>query len=115
MRFVEIGRRDLSILRKRTMDGDAEAMECLAFLDDVRFAFCNMLDEVLVYQGKHPVYKLIRGTKGFVDLKQIQYVSNKLSKQLENYDDFSTMPSENSQVPELDNMSEVQLLTLEAK
>ena len=87
----------------------------MAFLEGVQFRYCNMLDELLVYQSKPPLYKVIKNKTGYVDLKQIQYVSNKLSKKLESFDDFSIAPLENSQIPELENRSEVQLLTLDPK
>ncbi len=87
--------------------GVYEAVELAAFLDDIRYEYSNLLDEMLVYQQKHPVIQSI-GAK-YVNYTSIQYVSTNLKKQLENYDNLNLTRAENK-IPSLENKSGVSLL-----
>ena len=104
---IKLGKYDLEMLKRKVKIGIPEAVELAAFLDDIRYEYCNLLDEMLVYQYKHPMVQMI-GAK-YVNYTSIQYVSTNLKKQLENYDNFNLTRAENK-IPMLDNKSGVSLL-----
>lgn len=109
---IGIGRYDLETLKKFVRMGDNEAVELAAFLDDIRYEYCNLIDEMLVYQQKHPTIQMI-GAK-YVNYTSLQYVSSNLKKQLENYDSFNLTKAENK-IPVLENKSGVSLLAVKQK
>ena len=105
--YLGVDRLMLERIKRLALSGDTDALEMIAFLHKVQYEYATFLDEVLVYQYAHPVFKALK-IKHY-DFNSLRYVSATLRRQLMEYDSLNVSRSE-SKLPLLENKSEVKLL-----